>query len=290
VSSRSPKNLNRAYKQVVSNGGSCGIDKMGTEELLPYLQQHKEALLSSLESGTYRPQAVLRVEIPKENGKKRLLGIPTVVDRFIQQAISQVLSPIYEREFDDNSFGFRPRRSAHHALQRAQSYITSGCKYAVDLDLEKFFDTVNHGELIEVLSRTIRDGRVLSLIHKYLLSGVLINGEYEASSQGIPQGGSLSPLLSNILLNELDKELCKRGHNFVRYADDCMMFCTSKRAARRVKGSIIRFIETVLHLKVNTEKTSVGYVRGMKFLGYSFYVNKGEYRLWVLCFLHAGSE
>lgn len=277
----SPSNLNLAYKQVRANGGSGGVDKMETEDLLPYLKAHKDFLLDSLKDGSYRPNPVRRVEIPKENGKPRQLGIPTVVDRLIQQAISQVLSPIYEREFSDTSYGFRPKRSAHNALQKAQSYITAGYKYAVAIDLEKFFDTVNQSKLIEVLSKKIKDGRVLSLIHKYMGAGVVVHHKFEESSMGVPQGGPLSPLLSNVLLNELDKELERRGHKYVRYADDGMIFCKSKRAAERTKEHIIHFIENKLYLKVNRSKTKVGYVKGMKFLGYSFYVMKGNCRLSV---------
>lgn len=279
----SPHNLNRAYKQVFSNHGSGGIDGMGTDDLLSWLELHKEYLLSSIRAGRYRPHPVLRVEIPKSDGKKRLLGIPTVVDRFVQQSISQILCVLYEREFSDTSYGFRPKRSCHDALKQAQTYISSGYKYAVDLDLEKFFDTVNHSRLIELLSKRIKDGRVISLIHKYLLAGVQIDNKLENSLSGVPQGGPLSPLLSNIMLNELDKELENRGHPFVRYADDCLIFCKSKRAAARIQESIIRFIEEVLYLRVNKEKTRIGYVQGMKFLGYSFYIRSGECRLSVHC-------
>ena len=277
----SPWNLNSGYKQVVSNKGSGGIDGLKTDELLSWLLNYKADLLSLLKDGKYRPNPVRRVEIPKGDGKKRQLGIPTVVDRFVQQSIAQVLSPIYEREFSDHSYGFRPKRSCHDALRRAQSHINAGYKYAIDLDLERFFDTVNHSRLIELLSKRIKDGRVISLIHKYLLAGVMVGSHFEVSQTGVPQGGPLSPLLSNIMLDELDKELVRRGHRFVRYADDCLIFCKSKRAAERTKGSIIRFIEEELYLRVNREKSSVGYVRGMKFLGYSFYIKKGECRLSV---------
>ncbi len=225
----SPANLNRAYKAVMRNKGCGGIDKMSCEHLLPWLLTNKDELIRSLMDGSYRPNPVKRVEIPKDNGKMRLLGIPTVVD----------------------------------------------------LDLERFFDTVSHSKLIEILSRTIKDGRVVSLIHKYLRSGVMNKGLFEASEEGTPQGGPLSPLLSNIMLNELDKELERRGLPFVRYADDSMIFCKSKRAAIRVKESITRFIENVLYLKVNKEKTVVSYVRGVKYLGYSFYVMKGKCQLTV---------
>jgi RNA-directed DNA polymerase len=277
----SSANLNKAYKQVVSKGGSGGVDKMATGDLLSYLHVHKESLINSLMDGSYRPNPVRRVDIPKGNGKMRSLGIPTVVDRFVQQAISQVLSPIYEREFSASSYGFRPNRSAHQALYAAQRYQNEGYKYAVDLDLEKFFDTVNQSKLIELLGRRIKDSRVLSLIHKYLCSGVVIGHKFVYTPEGMPQGGPLSPLLSNIMLNELDKELENRGHRFVRYADDCMIFCKSKRAAQRTMNHIVAYIEESLHLKVNREKTKVGYVPGMKFLGYSFYKHKGKFRLSV---------
>ena len=211
----------------------------------------------------------------------RLLGIPTVVDRLVQQAINQVLPPIYERQFSDSSYGFRPNRGCHDALRGTQQIVDEGYKYVVDLDLERFFDTVCHSRLIEILSRTIKDGRVVSLIHKYLRSGVINHGLLDSSEEGTPQGGPLSPLLSNIMLNELDKELERRGHPFVRYADDAMIFCKSKRAAGRVRGSITEFIEKRLHLKVNKEKTVVSYVRGVKYLGYSFYVQNGRCQLMV---------
>ena len=268
----SPKNLNDAYKCVVRNKGCGGVDKMSCEQLLPWLRANKDTLISSLMDGSYRPNPVRRVEIPKDNGKKRLLGIPTVVDRMVQQAINQVLTPIYERQFSRNSFGFRPRRGCHDALKKAQSIITDGYKYVVDLDLERFFDTVSHSKLIEVLSRTIKDGRVVSLIHKYLRSGVMVNGLFVRSEEGTPQGGPLSPLLSNVMLNELDKELGRRGLPFVRYADDSMIFCRSKRAAERVRESITKFIEGRLHLKVNKEKTVVSYVRMNRFDIHFFYI------------------
>ena len=277
----SPSNLNRAYKAVIGNKGNGGIDKMSCEQLLPWLKTHKDLLIRSLMDGSYRPNPVKRVEIPKDNGKIRLLGIPTVVDRLVQQAINQALSPVYEKQFSIRSYGFCPRRGCHDAVRGAQEIINTGYTYVVDLDLERFFDTVNHSKLIEILSRTIKDGRVVSLIHKYLRSGVINKGLFETSEEGTPQGGPLSPLLSNIMLNELDKELERRGHPFVRYADDSMIFCKSKRAARRVKESITRFIEGNLYLKVNKEKTVVSYVRGVKYLGYSFYVMKGKCRLTV---------
>ncbi len=281
-----PKNLNRAYKQVVKNKGCGGVDKMSCEQLLPWLKANGKSLIASLMDGSYRPNPVKRVEIPKDNGKKRLLGIPTVVDRLVQQAINQVLSPIYERQFHKNSFGFRSRRDCHNALHRAEKIINEGNHYVVDLDLERFFDTVNHSKLIEVLSRTIKDGRVISLIHKYLRSGVINHGVYETSEEGTPQGGPLSPLLSNVMLNELDQELERRGHKFVRYADDSMIFCRSKRGAERVCESITRFIEEKLHLRVNKEKTVSAHVGKVKYLGYAFGVVKGKCHLR----LHAKSK
>ena len=276
-----PANLNLAYKAVVRNKGCGGIDKMSCEHLLPWLLANKDGLIGSLLDGSYRPNPVRRVEIPKDNGKMRLLGIPTVVDRLVQQAINQVLTPIYERQFSGSSYGFRPKRGCHDALRGAQKTVDEGYKYVVDLDLERFFDTVCHSCLIEILSRTIKDGRVVSLIHKYLRSGVINHGLFEASEEGTPQGGPLSPLLSNVMLNELDKELERRSHPFVRYADDAMIFCKSKRAAERVRDSITKFIETKLHLKVNKEKTVVSYVKGVKYLGYSFYVQNGKCQLMV---------
>jgi len=275
----SPANLNGAYKQVKRNNGAGGVDKMQVESLKDYLVENKDKLIASILRGTYRPNPVRRVDIPKDNRQKRQLGIPTVVDRVVQQAISQILIPLYEPQFCDHSYGFRPKRNAHQALTKCREYITAGYGYAVDLDLEKFFDKVNHSKLIEVLSRTVTDGRVVSLIHKYLNAGVLIDGSFEASELGVPQGGPLSPLLSNIMLGELDKELQRRGHKFVRYADDMVILCKSKRSAQRVMSSIIRFIEDNLLLKVNRQKSQVAPITKVKFLGYSFYTVKGEGRL-----------
>ena len=266
-----PDNLNRAYRQVKANKGSGGIDKMDVEQLLPYLRSHKEEIVESLLDGKYRPNPVRRVEIPKDGGKMRQLGIPTVVDRVIQQAIAQVLGLVYEPRFSDGSYGFRPGRDAHQALQRAQGIINDGYKYCIGLDLEKFFDTVNQSKLVQLLSDTIKDGRVVSLIHKYLRAGVIVGHKLEETEQGVPQGGPLSPILSNIMLGELDRELERRGLPFVRYADDCIIFCKSPRAAERVCESISRYIEKKLFLKVNREKTHVGSVNGQKYLGYSFY-------------------
>lgn len=275
----SPDNLNTAYKQVKRNKGKGGVDGMQIEELLPYLQSHREELIMSLQKGKYRPQPVRRVEIPKDNGKKRKLGIPIVVDRVIQQAVAQQLTPIYERQFSSSSYGFRPKRSARQAVEQCQRYANEGYRYVVDMDLEKFFDMVCQSKLIEVLSRTIKEGRVISLIHKYLRAGVMVQGQYEDTPTGVPQGGNLSPLLSNVMLNELDKELERRGHRFVRYADDCMIFCRTSRSAERVLANIIKYIEGVLYLKVNREKTVVADIKDVKFLGYGFYFNKKGCRI-----------
>lgn len=271
-------NLNRAYKQVKRNKGAGGIDGMQVDDLLPYLKANKDELLQSLRDGKYRPKPVRRVEIPKENGKTRKLGIPTVIDRLIQQAICQVLSPIFERQFSDNSFGFRPKRGAHDALKRCQTNITEGYRYVVDMDLEKYFDTVNQSKLIQILSETIKDGRVISLIHKFLRAGVMVGGMFEDSPEGVPQGGPLSPLLGNIMLNECDHELETRGHRFVRYADDLLIFCKSKKAANRTLNNILPLIEGKLFLKANREKTQVAHVSKVKYLGYGFYIHRGEGR------------
>jgi len=275
----SPTNMNRAYKKVKSNNGGGGIDKMEVESLRDYLVANKDKLIQSILGGTYRPNPVRRVEIPKENGKMRMLGIPTVIDRVIQQAITQILSPIYEKQFSTNSYGFRPKRNAHQALNKCKDHITDGYKYAVDMDLEKFFDTVNQSKLMEVLSRAVQDGRVISLIHKYLKAGVVVRNKFEDTEVGVPQGGPLSPLLSNIMLNELDRELENRGHRFARYADDMVILCKSERSANRTLTNIIPYIEKKLFLKVNREKTVVAYISKIKFLGYTFYVKKEVGRL-----------
>lgn len=273
-------NMNQAFKKVKSNKGAGGIDEMGVDELLQYLKENGQQLTQAIKDGKYHPKPVRRVEIPKaEKGKVRKLGIPTVVDRVVQQAIAQVLSPIFEKQFSDNSFGFRPKRSAHDAIRRCQRFVNEGYKYVVDMDLEKYFDTVNQSKLVEVLSRTIKDGRVISLIHKFLKAGVVVRHKFEETGIGVPQGGPLSPLLSNIMLNELDKELERRGHRFVRYADDMVVFCKSKKSANRTLVNILPYIERKLFLKVNRDKTVVGYVGKIKFLGFSFYKYKGSTRV-----------
>ena len=275
-------NLNQAYKRVKSNKGAGGIDGMQVDELLPFLRKNQDTLIQEIRNGKYKPNPVRRVEIPKETkGEFRKLGVPTVVDRVIQQAVTQELTPIYEEQFSESSFGFRWRRGQHDALRQCQRNVNDGYVYVVDMDLEKFFDTVCQSKLIEVLSRTIKDGRVISLIHKYLNAGVLINGMFERTEIGMPQGGPLSPLLSNIMLNELDKELERRGHRFVRYADDCMIFCKSRKSAQRTLENIIPFIEGKLFLKVNRKKTSVAHISKVKYLGYSFYRYKGKCRFRV---------
>ena len=275
-------NLNQAYKRVKSNKGAGGIDGMQVDELLPFLRENQDTLIQTIRNGKFKPNPVRRVEIPKETkGEFRKLGVPTVVDRVIQQAITQELTPIFEEKFSENSFGFRPNRGAHDALRQCQKNVNDGYIYVVDMDLEKFFDTVCQSKLIEVLSRTIKDGRVISLIHKYLNAGVLVNGMFERTEIGMPQGGPLSPLLSNIMLNELDKELEHRGHRFVRYADDCMIFCKSRKSAQRTLENIIPFIEEKLFLKVNRKKTCVAHISKVKYLGYSFYRYKGKCRFRV---------
>ena len=275
-------NLNKAYKKVKSNKGAGGVDGMNVDELLGFLKDNQKQLIQKLKDGKYKPNPVRRVEIPKETkGEFRKLGVPTVVDRVFQQAITQVLSPIYEKQFSENSFGFRPNRGAHDALKQYQTNVNDGYVYVVDMDLEKFFDTVCQSKLIEVLSRTIKDGRVISLIHKYLNAGVISRGMFEKTEVGMPQGGPLSPLLSNIMLNELDKELTRRGHRFVRYADDCMIFCKSKKSAERTLSNIVPYIEGKLFLKVNRTKTCVAHISKVKYLGYSFYRYKGQCRFRV---------
>ena len=276
----SPSNLKRAVKKVKSNRGAAGADGMEVEELEKYFEEHQEELVQSILSGRYRPKPVLRVEIPKEGtGKMRRLGIPTVVDRVIQQAIAQKLSPIYEKQFQETSYGFRPKRNAHDAVRKCREYIEEGYEYVVDMDLEKFFDTVCQSKMVEILSRTIVDGRVISLIHRYMSAGVIVGHSYETTETGVAQGGPLSPLLSNIMLNELDKELQKRNHKYVRYADDAVVFCKSLKSAERTYEKIVPYIEGKLFLKVNREKTKVCRYTEIKYLGYGFYHKRSRIRL-----------
>lgn len=264
-------NLNKAYLKIKRNGGSAGIDGMTVDEMLPYLKEHREELLGALRNGKYKPKAVRRVEIPKPDGGKRKLGVPTVIDRMIQQAIVQVLQPIYEPLFSENSYGFRPKRSAHQAISKALEYYNEGYTQVVDLDLAKYFDTVNHDILIDMLREQIKDERVISLIRKYLKSGVMINGLVSPTTEGTPQGGNLSPLLSNIYLTAFDKLLESRGHKFVRYADDCNIYVKSRRAVERVMANCVKFLEGKLKLKVNQQKSQVGSPLKLKFLGFSLY-------------------
>lgn len=275
-------NMRHAYRKVKANKGVAGIDKMTVVEMHEYFRGHSDELFNQIKQGKYTPSPVRRVEIPKkEKGRVRKLGIPTVVDRVVQQAIVNQLTPLFEPQFSNSSYGFRPNRSAHDALLACKRHIDEGCVWVVDMDLEKFFDTVNQSKLIQLVSDTVTDGRVVSLIHKFLNAGVMVKDEVEETKIGMPQGGPLSPLLSNIMLNELDHELERRGHRFVRYADDGMIFCKSKRAAERVCESVTRFIEGKLFLKVNREKTCVAYFNKVKYLGYAFYRNKGQCRFRV---------
>lgn len=269
-------NLNQAFKKVRANKGSHGVDGMKVDELLQYLKENGTSLRQSLLEGKYKPNPVRRVEIPKPDGKKRPLGIPTAVDRVIQQAIAQVLSPIFEERFSDNSYGFRPNRSAHQAILKCKEYMDKGYKWAVDIDLEKYFDTVNHDKLVGLVYKEVKDVRVIALIRKYLQAGVMEKGIFNTSQKGVPQGGNLSPLLSNIMLNELDKELERRGLHFSRYADDCNIYLKTRKSACRVMASITRFIEEDLKLKVNKEKSMVDRPWKLKYLGFTFYPKKGE--------------
>jgi len=274
-------NLNKAYKQVKKNKGAHGIDGMEVEHLLQYLKDNGEELRKSVLDGKYHPNPVRRVEIPKDNGKKRTLGIPTAVDRMIQQAITQELSTFFEPQFVETSYGFRPKRSAHDALRKCKEYANQGYTYVVDMDLEKFFDIVNQSKMIEILSRTVKDGRVISLIHKYLMAGAMNRGRFEETKLGLVQGGNVSPLCSNIMLNELDHELERRGIRFVRYADDMLLFAKTKRSAQRILEHIVPYIESKLLLRVNSEKTVVAYIGKVKFLGYGFYASKDGIKLRV---------
>jgi len=277
----SSQNLNNAYRQVKRNKGAHGVDGMGVEYLLKHLKDNGEELRKSIREGRYRPKPVRRVEIPKEDRRKRTLGIPTVIDRVVQQATTQVLTPIFEEQFCETSYGFRPRRNAHMALQKCIEYADEGYRYVVDMDLEKFFDKVNQSKMIEIISRTVKDGRVISLIHRCLRAGAEENGEYIKTEQGLAQGGNISPLCSNIMLNELDHELESRGIRYVRYADDVVLFAKSKRAAQRIFEHIVPYIEKKLFLRVNKEKSSVGYIGKIKFLGYGFYPSKMGMKLRV---------
>jgi group II intron reverse transcriptase/maturase len=272
----SKTNMQSAYQRVTGNKGAAGVDGVEAAEFAGQLKAEWEAVKTKLEAGNYQPQAVKRVTIPKPNGGERKLGIPTYMDRLIQQAISQELTKMYDADFSEHSYGFRAEKNAHGALQKAREYINEGYSHVVDLDLAQFFDRVNHDYLMNELSRKIEDKRVLRLIHKILRADIQEKGQSTPSKQGVPQGGPLSPLLSNIILDKLDKELEKRGHRFVRYADDISIYVKSKRAGERVMESISTYIEKELKLKVNIEKSSVTRPWLIKLLGSTFYHKKGE--------------
>ena len=276
----SRENLNAAYLQVVRNKGAAGVDGMEYTELKEYLSENGETIREQLRTRKYKPQPVRRVEIPKPDGGIRNLGVPTVTDRFVQQAVAQVLTPIFEEKFHDHSYGFRPNRCAQQAVIKALEMMNDGYDWIVDIDLAKFFDTVDHDKLMTIFGRTIKDGDVISIVRKFLVSGIMIGDEYEDSIIGTPQGGNISPLLANIMLNELDKELGARGLNFVRYADDCIIMVGSKQAANRVMKSVTRYIEEKLGLKVNVTKSKVDKPKGIKYLGFGFYYDTfaKEYR------------
>jgi RNA-directed DNA polymerase len=264
------ENLKEALRRVKANKGSAGIDRMTVDGIVDYLKQHWLAIREQLLSGTYQPKPVRRVEIPKPDGGVRKLGIPTVLDRFIQQAVMQVLQRQWDRTFSDYSYGFRPGRSAHQAVAKAQQYIAEGRGWCVDLDLEKFFDRVNHDKLMGQIAERVGDKRLLKLIRAFLNAGVMENGLVSPSVEGTPQGGPLSPLLSNLVLDELDRELERRGHRYVRYADDCNIYVRSERAGQRVMQSVTQFITQELKLKVNETKSAVARPQERKFLGFSF--------------------
>lgn len=271
-------NLNLAYQRVYRNKGAQGIDGMPIYELFDYIKENKTQLIESLSNLTYEPKPVRRVEIPKPDGSKRKLGVPTVVDRLVQQAIAQAMTPVFESVFSDNSFGFRPNRSAHDAIKRVTELYDQGYHFVIDLDLKSYFDTVNHDLLMKFIKQYIDDEWLLRMIRKFLTSGVMDGQLFQKSEKGTPQGGNLSPLLANIYLNELDKLLVSRGHKFVRYADDCNIYVKSKRAGYRVLESISKFLEKDLKLTINRKKTKVGSPLRLKFLGFSLGVSaKGVY-------------
>jgi RNA-directed DNA polymerase len=268
-------NLIRAYERVVRNKGAPGVDGMTVDDLMPYCREHWSRIREELLTGTYRPCPIRKVEIPKPGGKgRRTLGIPTVMDRLIQQALLQILQPIFDPTFSDASFGFRPGRSAHQAVRQSRDYIAAGYRWTVDMDLEKFFDRVNHDVLMSRVARRVKDKKVLLLIRRYLQAGMMEGGLVSPRSEGTPQGGPLSPLLSNVLLDELDKELERRGHRFVRYADDCNIYVRSKRAGKRVLDTVERFLTKRLRLRINRDKSAVDRPWKRKFLGYTVTVHR----------------
>src|SRR6267154_896995 len=273
------ENCKQALRRVQANKGSPGIDRMNVEQLPEHLKEHWPAIREQLLSGTYKPQPVKRVEIPKPDGGVRQLGIPTVLDRMVQQAVMQVLQGRWDAEFSEHSHGFRPGRSAHQAVAKAQKYIAEGRGWVVDLDLEKFFDRVNHDRLMKLLALRITDKRMLRLIGAFLKAGVMENGLVGPVDEGTPQGGPLSPLLSNLVLDDLDKELARRGHRFCRYADDCNIYVRSERSGQRVMASVSRFLTQKLRLKVNEAKSAVARPEERKFLGFSISNDGGERRI-----------
>ncbi len=273
------RNIEKALVAVERNKGAGGVDDMQSDELRPFINANYQFLRKSILEGVYQPMPVRKVEIPKPQGGVRQLGIPTVTERMIQQAILLVLNPMFEKEFDKNSFGFRPGKNAHQAVKTAQGYLNAGYKWIIEIDLEKFFDKVNHQKLMHLLCKRVDDKRTLNLINSYLKSGIMEGGIVNQRIEGTPQGSPLSPLLSNVMLHELDKELNKRGHKFVRYADDCSIYVRSKKAAKRVAASIIRYIEEKLLLKVNREKTKISRPNESQLLGFSFYQMKGNYEI-----------
>lgn len=274
-------NLNHAFERVRKNKGAAGVDAKDIEATRLHLKEHGNEIIQLIKEGKYKPKPVRRVQIPKPNGGFRNLGIPTVTDRILQQAVVQVLTPIFEPQFSQYSYGFRPNKSAHQAIQQAKQYIEDGYNFVVDIDLEKFFDKVQHDKLMSLVAKTISDKPTLKLIRRYLQSGIMENGVVTVNREGTPQGGPLSPLLSNIILNELDKELEKKGHRFVRYADDSNIYVKSQKAGERVKKNISEFIEKKLKLKVNEEKSAVGKPKARIFLGVSFYQMWKKTRIYV---------
>ena len=274
----SEENLNEAVKRVKANKGACGIDKMSVSELDEYFRKYKEEIISSIMNMTYKPQPVRRVYIPKPNGKKRPLGIPTAVDRVVQQATAQMLSQIYDESFSDNSYGFRPKRSAHDAIDKVLNYLNEGCEWVIDLDIEKYFDTVNHDKLISILREKVNDKTTLHLIRSFLRAGVMEKGLTSPTEIGVPQGGPLSPILSNIYLDKFDKELEERGLRFVRYADDCNIFVKSEMSANRVMKSVTSWLERKLFLKVSATKTKVVRPTNSNFLGFTFWKDSNGWK------------
>ena len=274
----SVENLNEAIKRVKANKGARGIDKMSVDKLEPYFNEHRKEIIESIMNKTYRPQPVRRVYIPKSNGKLRPLGIPTVVDRVIQQAIAQRLVPIYENVFSDYSYGFRPNRDCHTAIDKVLEYLNQGFEWVIDLDIEKYFDTVNHDKLISILREQVNDSHTVHLIRKFLQAGVMDNGLVSSTTIGVPQGGPLSPILSNIYLDKFDKELESRGLHFVRYADDCNIFVRTDVSAERVMKSVTSWLERKLFLKVSATKTKITRPTNSNFLGFTFWKNGDEWK------------